>query len=217
MKILLVLFATLFALTVHAETTVERFTADDEWPALIGPDGNPAPNIIDPGTFFCTGGGTVVEPFVCEGGSGIVIQGTQMVSCIKNSEPYDSRVEGLAWFDISAIWNASYTGPVAGHWRIIPGTCDLSALHNPVTYWEGTYTGKRKFKMGPVLPTWITRLKLVGDGYGNLEGQTVKAREIVKTYYLVPTPWELLPEDFQMLLGGTGPEGKAVIKIKTKD
>ena len=71
--------------------------------------------------------------------------------------------------------------------------------------------------MGADLPTWVSRLRLVGHGVGDLAGQTVKGREIIKTYYLVPGPWELLPEDFQLLLGGTGPEAKAVIKIKQKD
>ena len=218
MRTLAVLLASLFVLAAHAETTVERFTADDEWPAFMNPDGSLAPNIINPGEFFCTGGGETVEPFVCEGGNGIVINGTQMVSCATNSDPHDGRVEGLVWFDITAIWDAKYTGPVAGHWRIIPGACgDLSALETATTYWEGTYKGRRKLVMGPELPTWISKLRMVGHGVGDLEGQTVKAREIIKTYYIVPAPWELLPEDFQMLLGGTGPEGKAFIRIKSED
>ena len=217
MKILLVVLSSLFALTVHAEPTVERFTVDDEWPVLMAPDGSAAPNIIDPGDFFCTGGGKTVDPFVCEGGNGIVIQGTQMITCYANSNPYDSRLEGLGWFDITAIWDAKYTGKVAGRFRIVPGPCDMSALENPTTYWEGTYKGRRKLVTGPELPTWVSRLRFVGYGVGDLEGQIIKGREIIETYYLVPGPWELLPEDFQALIGGTGPEGKAVIKITTED
>ncbi len=218
MKILIIVLASLFALSVHAETTVERFTGDDEWMPFMMPDGSLAPNIIDPGTYICTGGGQSVEPFVCEGGNGIVIQGTQMVSCATNSDPYDERIEGLLWFDITAIWDAKYTGPVAGRWRIIPGACgDLSALESATTYWEGTYKGRRRLETGTDLPTWVSKLRLVGHGVGDLAGQTVKGREIIKTYYLVPAPWELLPEEFQLLLGGTGPEGKWVLKVRSED
>ncbi len=218
MKILLVLFASLFALAAHADPAVERFTGDDEWTPFALPDGTLVPNIIDPGTYVCTGGGESVEPFICEGGNGIVIQGTQMISCATNSNPYDKRIEGLLWFDITAIWDAKYTGPVAGRWRIIPGACgDPSVLQSATTYWEGTYKGRRKLVTDAGLPTWVSKLRLVGHGVGDLEGQTIKGREIIKTYYLVPAPWELLPEDFQMLLGGTGPEGKSVIKIRKED
>ncbi len=87
MRILITLLLSLFALGAHAEHNVERFFADDEWPAFPGPDGMPVPNIIAPGEFFCTGGGEVVGPFLCEGGSGIVITGTEMVSCAVNARP----------------------------------------------------------------------------------------------------------------------------------
>ncbi len=217
MKTLITLLLSLFALSVHAEGNVERFFADDEWPAFPGEDGMPAPNIIAPGEFFCTGGGVTVGPFLCEGGSGIVITGTEMMSCAVNARPYDDgRVEGTIWFDITAIWNESYTGRVAGRWRIVPGPCDVAALENPETYWEGTYTGRRRYQMGPILPTWITRLKLTGEGFGDLAGQSVVAREVIETYYIVPTPWELLPEEVQQIIG-TGPEGRVRIKITRSD
>jgi hypothetical protein len=219
MKTLLALLISLIALTVQAETHIERFIAADEWPVFQQPDGQLLPNIIAPGEFFCTGGGSPApdRPFECDGGNGVVLRGTEMVSCLSNADPDDDRpLAGIVWFDITAIWDSSYTGPVAGKWRIIPGECDptnLAVLENPDTYWEGTYTGRRTYRMGHHLPTWITRLKLVGYGVGDLAGQEIKAREVVRTYYIVPTPWELLPAELQDLIG-TGPEGVAWIKIK---
>ena len=218
MRILVSLFLSLFALTAQAEATVERYITADEWPAFPGPDGTPMPNIIAPGEFICTGGGTPApdRPFECDGGNGVVLRGTEMVSCLSNANPFDDRpMTGTIWFDITAIWDSSYTGPVAGKWRIVPGACDLtlSALQDPHTYWEGTYTGKREYRLGPFLPTWITRLKLVGYGVGDLAGQEIIAREIIRTFYIVPTPWELLPVELQQVLG-TGPEGIAWVKIK---
>ncbi len=214
MKTLITVLLSLFALTVHAEGNVERFIVDDEWPAFTDENGMPAPNIIAPGEFFCTGGGEAVAPFLCEGGNGIVIRGTEMMSCVGNARPYsDGRLEGTAWFDLTAIWSSSYTGPVAGRWRIVPGECDVAALQDPDNYWEGTYTGRRFYVMGPQMPVWITRLKFVGYGVGDeLAGQTMEAREVIKTFYIVPTPWELLPPEVQQIIG-TGPEGRVRVKI----
>lgn len=213
MRVLITLLLSLFALSVQADGNVERFIVDDEWP--VGEmNGMPAPNILVPGEFLCTGGGEPVGPFLCEGGNGIVITGTEMWSCVGNARPYsDGRLEGTAWFDLTAIWSSSYTGPVAGRWRIVPGdTCNPANLVEPETYWEGTYTGRRFYVMGPQFPTWITRLKFVGHGVGDLAGQTMLAREVVKTYYIVPTPWELLPEALQQVIG-TGPEGRVRVRI----
>jgi len=211
MKILFTLLAALFALTVQAQTTFEHFTAEDNWPVL-GEFGN----IIEPGKFFCTGGGEPdpAAPFTCIGGNGIHIRGTQMVSCSTASEPYDPRVEGFVWFDFAANWDLAHTGPVSGNWRIVPyPECDWSVLFNPNvefdTYWEGTYTGKREFVFGPELPKWITSLKLVGFGTGDLAGQKIKATEEITTYSPVPVPWELLGL-------GTDPEGLVDITIRTK-
>lgn len=212
MKILFTLLISLFVLTAQAQTTLEDFTAADDWPDLsaYGPFGN----IIEAGEFFCTGGGepnpNPFAPFTCVGGNGIHIRGTQMVSCLTASDPYDPRVEGFVWFDIAANWDVDYTGPVSGIWRIVPyPECDWSVLFNPNiefdTYWEGTYTGKREFEF----PAWITTLKLVGYGMGELAGQKIKATEEITTYSPLPLPWELLGL-------GTGPEGLADITIMTE-
>ena len=215
MKILLTLLASLFALTAQAQTTFEHFTAKDEWPAFEAPDGTPMPNIIFPGEFFCTGGGEPVGLFVCSGGKGIHIRGTEMISYLGNSEPYDPRLEGMVWFDIAANWDSDYTGPVIGNWRIEPYASE--------GYWEGTYTGKRELVPDPMLPPgllkWETTLKLKGYGMGALAGMQMKATEVVTTYGDVfnrlPVPWELLPAELQLLIG-TGPEGLVDITIITQ-
>jgi len=213
MKILITLLASLFAFSVQAQTTFEYFLADDEWPALSDPDGNPAPNIIFPGEFFCTGGGEPVDMFVCEGGKGIHLRGTEMISFVGNSQPYDMRVEGIAWYDITANWDSDYTGPVMGNWRIDP----YAFMDDPDTYWEGTYTGKRELVPDSFVPTWITTLKFVGYGTGNLAGQKMKATETITTYGSpIPVPYELLPPELQALVG-TGPEGLLEITIITEN
>ena len=207
MKILLSLLASLFALSVQAQTTFEQFTAADEWPAFEGPDGQPMPNIIFPGEFFCTGGGEPVGLFECEGGKGIHIRDTEMISYLGDSQPYDWRVEGIVWFDIAANWDSDYTGPVIGNWRIDP----YAYLADPNTYWEGTYAGKRKFLRDTDQPTWITTLKLDGYGVGDLAGQKMKGTEVITTFTPVPVPWELL-----QVAGLTGPEALVEITIITE-
>jgi hypothetical protein len=223
MKILLTLLATLFALTVQAQTTFEHFTAvEDEWP-VFGEYPNVAPNVIWPGEFSCTGGGEEVGQFECDDGNGIHIRDTQMVSCMTEPLNHDWRLEGTVWFDFAANWDSDYSGPVSGNWRIVPvpGGCDfpiLDSLYDPYTYWEGTYTGKRELVPDPnlpFLPRWITTLKLRGFGMGDLTGQKIKATEVITTYgSAIPVPYEMLPPEVQFLIG-TGPEGLAEITIIT--
>ena len=223
MKTLLTLLASALALTAQAQTTFEQFTAKDEWPTLGQP---PTPNIIFPGEFFCTGGGEpVISPsgvptFLCAGGKGIHLRDTEMISFIGDSSPYDSRLEGLAWYDIAANWDSEYTGPVMGNWRIEP-----VAFPDLNTYWEGTYTGKRELVPDPGLPPgllkWVTTLKLEGYGVGDLAGMQIKATEVITTYgdafNRLPVPWELLPAELRALIGGAGPEGQVDITIITED
>ena len=212
MKILLSVLISLFALTAQAQTTFEHFTASDEWPILMS-GGQPMPNILDPGEFFCTAGGSPTGLFTCEDGNGIHVRGTQMVSCLVNSVPYDPRVEGTVWFDFAANWDSEYTGPVSGNWRIVTGGCDVMLLFDPYpqAYWEGTYTGKRKLVPDAFPPTWVTTLKLVGYGAGDLAGQKMKATEVITTFSPLPMPWELLGLD------PAGPEGEAEITIITEE
>ena len=52
---------------------------------------------------------------------------------------------------------------------------------------------------------------------GALDGQQMKATEVVTTYASdLPVPWELLPGWLQGMIGGTGPEGLAEITIITE-
>jgi len=217
MKILFTLLACLFALSAPAQTTFEQFTTVDEWPAFPGPGGEPMPNIINPGEFICTGGGEPTGLFECEGGNGIHIRGTEMLSCMHSSDPHDTRLEGTMWFNINANWDVAYTGPVSGNWKLFKSPmCDPSVAYDPDNFWAGTYTGKRELVMDPVLgPTWISKLKVVGYGTGTLFGQNIKATEVITTYSPLPLPWELLPPALQAVIG-TGPEGLAEITIITE-
>lgn len=219
MKTLLILTASLFAMTAEAQTTFEHFTVEDQWPPLVAPDGTLVPNIIVPGEFFCTGGGEPIVPFGCVGGNGIHIRDAQAVSCVTEQTTHDWRLEGMAWWDLSANWDSDKTGPVSGIWRIVPGECiDMNLVMNPetywddvYTYWEGTYTGKRELVADPEAPLqikWISTLKFVGQGMGDLAGQKLKAIETITTYYPSPAPGEFF--------GITEPEGILEVTIKTK-
>ena len=219
MKTLLILSASLFAMTAQAQTTFEQFTVEDQWPPLIAPDGTLVPNIIVPGEFFCTGGGEPIAPFVCDGGNGIHIRDAEAVSCLTEQMTHDWRLEGMAWWDLSANWDSDKTGPVAGIWRIVPGDCiDMDLVMNPetywddvYTYWEGTYTGKRELVPDPEAPLqvkWVSTLKFVGQGMGDLAGQKMKAVETITTYYPSPAPGEFF--------GIYEPEGIIDVTIKTK-
>lgn len=210
MKKLLVLLAGLFTLTVQAETTFEHFTAEDEWPIFLNGSGDVQPNIIKPGEFYCTGGGEPAGLFECEGGNGIHIRGTEMMSCLHASQPVDWRLNGTVWFDISANWDSYYTGPVSGNWKIVPGdNCQMNDLIEPTTYWEGTYSGKRKLVPDSYPPVWISQLKLKGYGMGDLAGQRIKATEVITTFSPVPLPWEMI----DYLYPETGPEGLVDVTI----
>ena len=219
MKILLILSASLFAMTAQAQTTFEHFTVEDQWPPLIAPDGTLVPNIIIPGEFFCTGGGEPIVPFGCDGGNGIHIRDAEAVSCLTEQMTHDSRLEGMAWWSLSANWDSDKTGPVAGIWRIVPGECiDMDLVMNPETYWddvntywEGTYTGKRELVPDPEAPLqvkWVSTLKFVGQGMGDLAGQKMTAVETITTYYPSPAPGEFF--------GIYEPEGILDVTIKTK-
>ena len=231
MKTLFVLLTSLLAVTAQAQTVFEHFTAYDQWVPIELPDGTLLPNIIVPGDFYCTGGGEPILPVGCEGGNGIHIRDSQGVSCVYEPATGDPRLEGMAWWNLSANWDTENTGPVNGIWRIVPGGCiedastlpstwaiDLAIVMDPEgywdsvdTYWEGTYTGKREVVPdldAPLKIKWVSTLKYVGQGMGDLAGQKMKAVETITTYYPSPLPGEFF--------GITEPEGVVEITIKTK-
>jgi hypothetical protein len=221
MKTLLILTASLFAMTAHAQTTFEQFTAYDQWVPLVAPDGTLMPNIIAPGEFYCTGGGEPdpTVPIGCVGGTGIHIRDLQGISCVIEPTMLDSRLNGMAWWNLGANWDSDKTGPVSGIWRIMPGDCiDMALIMDPesywddlYTYWEGTYTGMRQMvpdSEAPIGVKWISTIKYVGQGMGDLAGQKMIAVETITTYFPSPAPGEFF--------GIFEPEGILDVTIKTK-
>ena len=221
MKTLFVLMASLFAVTAQAQTVFEHFTLEDQWVPLVAPDGSLVPNIIVPGEFYCTGGGEPDPsvPVGCIGGNGIHLRDAEGVSCVSEPATNDPRLTGMAWWQLGANWDSDNTGPVSGIWRIVPGDCvDMAIVMDPdgywdsvYTYWEGTYSGKREMVLDPYTPLgvkWISTIKYVGHGMGDLAGQKMKAVETITTYF--PSP---LPAEF---FGILEPEGIVDVTIKTK-
>lgn len=223
MKILILIIASLLAMGAQAQTIFEHFNLEDQWPA-IGECPN-CSNIIVLGDFYCTGGGEPDPdaPVGCVGGNGIHIRDAQGISCLSDPDTHDWRVEGMAWWDLAANWDSLSTGPVSGIWRIAPmdpeSECpDMTIVMDPesywddiYTYWEGTYTGKRELVLDPSAPLgikWVSTLKLVAQGMGDLVGQKMHAIETITTYYPAPVPGEAF--------GITAPEGTVEVTIKTK-
>ena len=225
MKNLIILIASLFAVTAQAQPVFEHFIVYDQWLPLTGPGGEPIPHIIVPGEFYCTGGGEPDSsvPVGCVDGNGIHIRDAQMVSCALEPTTNDWRLEGTGWWTIDANWDNTNTGPISGTWRIVPGdtdTCpDINLIMNPetywdelYTYWEGTYSGTRVIVLDEDTPLgvkWISTAKFVGQGMGDLAGQKFKAVETITTYYPSPAPGEFF--------GILEPEGILNVTIKTKN
>ena len=221
MRSLLILIAGLLAVTAQAQTTFEHFTLEDQWVPLVAPDGTPLPNFIAPGEFYCTGGGEPdpTVPIGCVGDGGIHIRDLQGVSCVTEPVMHDWRLEGMAWWSLAANWDADKTGPVSAIWRIVPGDCiDMALVMDPegywddvYTYWEGTATGMRKMvpdEDAPLGVKWISTIKYVGQGMGDLAGQKMMAVETITTYFPSPGPGEFV--------GITDPEGIVDVTLKTK-
>mgnify|MGYP002067294185 CR=1 FL=1 len=156
---------------------------------------------------------------LCQHLIALVRQGKKTATCAALSD-FDGEPEAMPVVgrcDIAANWDLDYTGPVSGTWMIVPGPCHMGALDDPYTFWAGTYTGKREVvpdfdnPSNPLHVKWITTLKFVGIGMGDLAGQKIKATEVITTFSPVPVPWELVP-----FVPADGPEGEVDITIITK-
>jgi hypothetical protein len=206
MKILYVLLTLCFALTAQAKVLVEQFTIDSDWPVDY---------MLESGELTCPGGTLGINmgmPY-CEGGNaGMHMRGTEIYSCLGNSFPFDPRVEGTVWIQINDNFDADYTGPGWGTWKVVPGeSCDKDSLINPNVYWEGTWTGFREIVSDDPITTWVHDIKLVGHGVGgNLEGLKIYGTEVITLFTPMAVPYELLP--FPV----SGPESIVQVEIRSK-
>jgi hypothetical protein len=150
---------------------------------------------ISYGTFKCTKGGIPVAPFVCSKG-GIHIRGMEGYTCLLNE---NREIVATTWFSLNANWDASYTGPVHGEWKVIMGSdCSKEiALADHDSYLAGTYSGKRKVfpspKGIPMPWTWYGVWKLDGYGVGDFEGVQFKSINEYETYHPLQFQYEAIP------------------------
>lgn len=151
----IIMFTLLIAASAQAAT--ERIEL--QWYEDFPPD-----MTTDWGYFECTAGGQPTGPFTCDQG-GIHIRGLEGYTCLLDGE---GQIVATTWFSLNANWDAAYTGPVYGEWKVIPGNeCSKDiALAAHDSYFAGTYSGKRKVQPSepgiPLPMTWIGRWKRIG-------------------------------------------------------
>lgn len=187
-----------------ADAGVKRtdIIAEDDW-AITNP--------ISLGTITCPGGeldfDTVGLPFCANSKTGrFHYSGSVFWACVTAS---DSRMTGIALYEIWGNWDSNSTGPVGGTWKIVPskvigqdyacnrlGAFPEDLLANASEYWFGTWTGKRSYQEFGGMGFWVGEFKIVGKGYGEtLEGLHFMGEEVVPTYTAFPVPYEFLPPE----------------------
>lgn len=142
--------------------------------------------------FECTGGGIPVAPFTCSEG-GIHLRGLQGYTCLLNE---DMEVIATGWFSLNANWDADYTGPVYGEWKVFMGSeCNMLVAFSPHdSYYAGTYSGKRRVELSPQgFPVWSGNWKLDGYGVGDFEGQQFKSINEYVTFHPLIFDYESIP------------------------
>ena len=180
---------------------------------IIGEDDWAITNPISLGTITCPGGelafDTVVGmPFCANSNTGrLHYRDSVFWACVTAN---DSRMTGIALYEIWGNWDAESTGPVGGTWKIVPSevigqdyTCDRlepfpeDLVANASEYWFGTWTGKRSYHEFGGMEFWIGEFRIVGKGYGEtLDGLHFMGEEVVPTYTPFPVPYEFLPPGF---------------------
>ena len=203
MKYLYVLFALCFSVTAQCEVLVDQVTFESDWPLDF---------MLIPGEYYCPGGTFYYDGMgfpACDGGKGLHIRGTEIYSCLKNSVPFDPRIEGTVWIQVNDNLDQDYTGPAHGVWKAVPGdSCNKAFLINPDVYWEGSWEGKRELvSYDPLI--WVHTVKVVGQGFGGeLEGLQFRGIEEITNYTPMAIPNELL--------GVNAPESVVHAEIKSK-
>lgn len=181
-----------------ADAGVERtdILAGDNW-AITNP--------ISLGTIMCPGGelafDTVGLPFCANSSTGrLHYRDSVFWGCVTAS---DSRMTGVALYEIWGNWDAESTGPVGGTWKIVPSSaCDRlgpfpeDLVANASDYWSGTWTGKRSYQEFGGMGFWVGEFRIIGKGYGEtLEGLHFRGEEVVPTFTAFPVPYEFLPPE----------------------
>jgi len=177
-------------LLASAAVYADSVRIDVEWYEDFPPD-----MVLQLGAFKCTGGGVPLDLFTCSEGSGINIRGLEGYTCLLDP---NGAIVATTWFSLNANWDAAYTGPVHGEWKVIPGSeCGLAiALADHDSYLAGTYSGKRSVMPsdeGVPLPlTWFGTWKLNGFGVGDYEGIQFKSVNEYVTYSPILFQYEFI-------------------------
>lgn len=178
-------------------------------------------NPISPGTITCPGGELMIDsitlmPYCADSKTGRLHWRDAVIwSCMTSYLDEDhlqveERLTGIGLFTVNANFDASYSGPVWGKWKIVPIDCEkddpypAQEVEQADRFWHGTWNGKRMFYIWNGVGVWIGDLKIVGKGSGgNIDGLHFKGTELIETFSPLPAPYEALPGFFDP----TKPEG----------
>jgi len=181
----LMMFLLLVSAAAHAATEKTDLLWYEDFPQMeIDPD-------LSYFFFECAGGGVPVGPFACSEG-GIHLRGLQGWTCLLNE---NMEVIATTWFELNANWDADYTGPLYGEWKVFMGSeCNMLVAFSPHdSYYIGTFTGKRRLELTPTGPVWYGSWKLDGYGVGDLEGVQFKSVNDYVTFHPMIFDYESIP------------------------
>jgi hypothetical protein len=179
----------------NAGVTRTEVNGEDNW----GWKDNP----LSLGTITCPGGELAYDsnqmPYCADSSTGrLHFRDAVFWSCMTSDDP---RTTGVAMFTIQAEFDAEYSGPVWGTWKIVPTAgCDKDGFYpeelvnTATSFWRGIWNGKRLFYSEGGMGIWIGEFMIVGKGFGgDLEGLHFKGSELIQTYTPFPVPYEFLP------------------------
>ena len=158
---------------------------------------------LSPSTVTCPGGELEFEPpappYCAESTTGrLNFRNGLAWSCMTSSDP---RMTGVGLYTSNGNFDAKSSGSVWGTWMVVPTeNCDKDGYYpedlvtNATIFWQGTWSGQRRFYSLDDLAIWIGQLKMVGKGVGgDLDGLHFNGTEWIKTYSPFPVPYEFLP------------------------
>lgn len=193
--------------------TLTQIEGDDNWAWNDNP--------LSPATIFCPGGELVVDPalgpYCSDSNSGRLHfrEGT-LWSCISTN---DARMTGVAVATSNGNFDANSSGSVWGTWMIVPmedcnkdGAYPEELVTNATSFWQGTWTGKRRLESVNGFNTWVGEIKFIGKGVGGeLDGLHFNGMEWITMYTPLPLSYELLPPALGLF---DKPEGVIIGTIK---
>jgi hypothetical protein len=127
---------------------------------------------------------------------------------------------GVGVYTSNGNFDVNASGSVWGTWMIIPTEdCDKDGPYpeefvtTALSFWQGTWNGQRQIYSLNGFNFWISDLKFVAKGAGDLDGMHFDGSMQITTYTPTPIPNEFLPPILGLF---DEPEGEFTGTIKEK-